>query len=152
MNPTFFDFHLFPVPDTFRLEERASGAGEKGIWIWYQASKQDQPEIEHFMNKVFSAAGIDLAQDTRFICLTSEETISFSQIAECRNARFTFLFGVSGNRLGLHFQLTRYQPVQFGKTAFILADPISDIYEERQAGKTEKSGQLWRTLKACFTV
>jgi len=43
-------------------------------------------------------------------------------------------------------------PVQFGSTTFVLADSIADIFEERQAGGKEKSGQLWRTLKACFNV
>ena len=109
------------------------------------------PQAGLYRQQLISAA-IDLAQQAKHICLTKEESISFSRVEGSKTAKFVFLFGVSGKRLGLHFQLHPYQPVHFGTTSFILTDSIADIFEERQAGGKEKSGQLWRTLKACFHV
>lgn len=152
MNPTFFDFQLFPVPEQAQPKNSVKGAGDQGIWIWYEAETGQQAEIESFLAKVFGAAKIDLAQQTKYSCLTKEESISFRHIEGSGEAKFVFLFGISGKRLGLHFQLHPYQPVHFGTTTFILADSIADIFEERQSGGKEKSGQLWRTLKACFNL
>jgi hypothetical protein len=152
LKSTFLDFHLFPVPEQAQPKNGVKGAGDKGIWVWYEAEVAQQEEIEGFLAKVFGAAKIDLAQQAKHICLTKEESISFSRVEGSKTAKFVFLFGVSGKRLGLHFQLHPYQPVHFGTTSFILTDSIADIFEERQAGGKEKSGQLWRTLKACFHV
>lgn len=152
MNSTFLDFDLFPVPERAQPQNNIKGAGEKGIWIWYEAGEAQQPEMESFLAKVFGAARIDLAQHANYICLTTNETISFSQVGDSNNAKFVFLFGISGKRLGLHFRLPPYQPVNFGSTTYISADDIREIFEERQAGKKEKSGKLWRALKTCFNV
>ncbi len=152
MNSTFLDFHLFPVPEQAQPKNGIDGAGAQGIWIWYEAEAAQQSEMAGFLAKVFGAAKIDLAQQAKHICLTKEESISFSRVEGSKTAKFVFLFGISAQRLGLHFQLHPYQPVQFGSTTFVLADSIADIFEERQAGGKEKSGQLWRTLKACFNV
>jgi hypothetical protein len=152
LNSTFFDFHLFPVPEQAQPINGISGAGNQGIWVWYEAEAAQQAEMEGFLAKVFGAAKIDLPQQAKHICLTKEESISFSRLEGHKTAKFVFLFGISGRRLGLHFQLHPYQPVHFGSTTFILTDSIADIFEERQAGGKEKSGQLWRTLKACFHV
>ncbi|MEQ8703543.1 MAG: hypothetical protein RIC19_06475 [Phaeodactylibacter sp.] len=152
MKPTFFDFHLFPVPEGAQPRNAIKGAGGKDVWIWYQAETAQQAEMEDFLIKVFGAAKIDLAQHTRYICLTKQESISSSQLEGSSTAKFVFLFGIDGKRLGLHFQLPLYRPVVMGETAFIQVDDIAEIFEERKAGKKEKSGHLWRTLKACFNV
>lgn len=152
MKPTFFDFDLFPIPERAQPKNTMLGAGEKDIWIWYEADETEQREMESFLAKVFGAAQINLAQSTKYICLTKEESISFSQVEGAGKAQFVFLFGVDGKRLGLHFSLLPYQPVVFNGATYVFIDAISDIFEERKAGKKEKSGQLWRTLKHCFGI
>lgn len=152
MNSTFLDFHLFPVPEDRPSKFFTKGLGEKGIWIWYHANQAEQSEMESFLGNIFSAAQIDLAQDTRCGCLTKQETFSFSQLEGGSSAEFVFLFGIDAKQIGLHFYLQPYHPVSFNGTVFVLADAIADIFEERQAGKKEKSGQLWRILKSCFKI
>jgi hypothetical protein len=152
LKPTFFDFHLFPVPESVLPKNTVKGAGEEEVWIWYEAGKAEQSEMESFLTNVFGAAKIDLAQHTRYTCLTKDESISFSQIKGADSARFVFLFGVDAKRIGLHFDLQPYHPVKFGEATYVLADPITEIFEERQAGKKEKSGRLWHALKSCFNT
>ena len=152
MNPTFFDFHLFPVPEHASPQNPVNGEGEKDVWIWYEAENGQQTAIEAFLSKVFGAAKVDLARHTRYVCLTKHEAIGFSQIPGSKEAKVVFLFGVKGDRLGLQFQIQPYHPVAFGGTTYIMVDDISEIQEERRLGKKEKAGQLWQILKSYFNV
>ncbi len=150
MKPTFLDFPLYAVPDPSQTPAAPRGAGKRDIWALFDPAPEDPAEIENFLAKVFGAAKVDFEQDTKYISLTSSVPISFSQFPDAVGAKYVFLFGIEGQRVGLHFQLPPYQPVRFGSAVYLMADPIAAIYRERQEGGKAMSGKLWKALQHCF--
>ena len=146
------DFPLYAVPDPDQPLVVPRGAGKRGIWVFFEPAAEDPAEIKNFLAKVFGAAKVDFEQDTYYISLTKGAPISFSQFSQAEDAKYVFIFGIEGHRIGLHFRLPAYQPVRFGSAVYLMADSIAAIYQERKDGGKAMSGKLWKALQHCFNL
>jgi hypothetical protein len=148
----FLDFWLYPAPDLGgEILPAAKPAGQAPVLAaFYEEVTDLADELPSFLGKILAAAAPDLPQQAALIKLTKGTSYSFSRLARSQSLKYVLIFGLAPKDLGLHFALTPYRPVDFGGLVFILAHSLAAIYEERQQGGKQMSGELWRALKGVF--
>ena len=102
--------------------------------------------ILEFLEKILEAIQLDLIQDTLFINIKSEEVPAFQEIRK-NKLQSLILFGIPPEEMGIRLQINRYQILNHQDIKILWADDIKAIYEERQAGGKQMSGQLWKALQ-----
>lgn len=149
MKSSFFNFLLFPAPDSETPDGQLSGSPAARVLIVMAAGKSDAEIIlDGFLKKILEALQPGLSREVLFLKVTKGKPYSFSRLSAQYSLHSALIFGITPKDLGLHFNLPLYQPVQAGGITFLLAHPLADIYEERQQGGKEKAGQLWKAMQA----
>jgi hypothetical protein len=148
----FLDFWLFPAADHGEeIPPTATAAGQAPVLAaFYDEEVGLEEELPSFLGKILAAAAPSLPQQAALIKVTKGEPYSFSRLVRAQPLKYVLIFGLAPKDLGLHFALTPYRPVEFDGLVFILAHRLAAIYEERQQGGKQMSGELWRALKGVF--
>lgn len=145
----YLDFELFARPERQLSKADLRGEGQQGIFIAYQVDEAEADRLA-YLKKILTAAKIDLDKDVSYLSLKADESVYLNtQVFPVPLAQ-VILFGVRPEQLCLNFQLPPYQPVSYQKMAFLWADNLGVIQEERLAGKSQKAGALWLALKHIF--
>lgn len=150
MKTGFIDFLLFPAPDEGAAASQLAGNKAPVLAAFYAEQPGLEEELPEFLGKILTAASAGLPEQALLIKLTKGSAYSFSRLARKHGLRYVFIFGIAPKNLGLHFHLPLYQPVAAADAIFIMAHPLAAIYEERQKGGKQMSGELWRALKSLF--
>lgn len=150
MDATFFDFDIINVPDSSQLTARTIGKNEKGIFILFQDNQDNREELALFLEKILAAVQLNAQKDTLIMEITAAATISFIGLRQRFNFRYFICFGINPKQLGVQFETKPYQAIRHDGITFIFADDLQKIYEERQQGGKQMSGELWRVLKTMF--
>ncbi len=98
-----------------------------------------------FLEKVLSAANLNLDNDTFFCVAPPDQPISISSVLSTKPAEFVLVFGLQPDQLGLTITAPRYQPFSFYGTTWLFADALSVLEPDRVL-----KGQLWTALKPLF--
>ena len=146
MKTSFFDFKLFQVPSA-QSAALSEAAGKAQLIVLAHLPDPYQEELRSFLKKVLAAIELDLDQDTLFITIALGEKFPLSQLIKEKTGGAMLIFGLPPADLGIHFQLAPYQIINHQGQAYLLADELMSIYEERQAGGKQKSALLWKGLK-----
>jgi hypothetical protein len=149
LNPDFFDFDLFAVPEAQKLRDVVRGAGNQKVFVVFTGI-DEEPALFPFLQKIFQATKIDIEQDTYYLPLTAEASFGLAAIPQAKESEIIIIFGFTPPQAGLHLQVPRYQITPFRGQKLLFADALPAIYQERQAGKKEMSGALWGAMKALF--
>lgn len=149
MNNLFFDFPLFPASHELPAPKFCSGENQKNILIilkWESAAD----ELKPFLSKVLTSVKLDIDKDVLIVDKTPENNIGFNALLKEYTFRHILIFGILPQDLGLHFKLSTYEALSHRGQVYLLADALSEIYEERQSGGKQKAGALWNCLKSIF--
>ncbi|MDX1940545.1 MAG: hypothetical protein SFU99_08335 [Saprospiraceae bacterium] len=147
---TFFDYDIINVPDSDNLAARSTGKNEKGIFILFQNQQDDREELELFLEKVLAAVQLNIQKDTTLLAITNPSDIRFVGLRQRFSFQHFICFGISPQELGIQFETKPYQALRHDGITFVFADDLQKIYEERQQGGKQMSGELWRVLKSMF--
>jgi hypothetical protein len=150
LKTSFIDFLLFPAPDAEGTAGQKTGSKAPVLAAFYEEQPGLEEELPEFLGKILAAASASLPEQALLIKLIKGSAYSFSRLARKQSLQYVFIFGIAPKNLGLHFHLPLYQPVAAADAVFILAHPLAAIYEERQKGGKQMSGELWRALKSIF--
>jgi hypothetical protein len=150
LNPSFFDFPLYRLPDFDLPPNRIEGNGQRGIGLFYEAAAAEEEVLSSFLDNILKAAKINRLEDAVSIRITPDEPISLQQLPSWQALEYCLIFGIPPKRLGLGVQLQAYQPSAVSGLTFLWSDPLKSIWEERQQGGKKMSGQLWRALQQLF--
>ena len=125
-------------------------AGQNQKHVLLVANWGENAELRGFLDKVLAAVKLTIEHDTCYINITPAKRLSFPAIVNAHDIKYVLLFGYPPQNLGLNFTLPLYTPVRLNNIIFLAADPIEQIYEERQKGGKQMAGALWKNLKAIF--
>ncbi len=150
MNPYFEEFKVYPFTNARQSQSSRTGENAKGLLIVYSATEENQEALLDFLAKIVKAVNFELQQDTITINLSPTESISLAEF----NSEFPYtkalIFGVSLQKLGLHFDASKYRPIKISDKQYLIADELDLIYQERQRGEKQKAGLLWKAMKQLF--
>ena len=144
--PTIPLFRL-PVPD--EVTDPGSGQNEKQILIT-TGSNAWSDELGAFLQKIITAVNCNLERDCFLLNLTQSESISFNQLRRERSFRYIISFGIEPGRLGFRFEANPYHPLTIGELTFLLADPLDELFREKDLQERKKSARLWKALQHIF--
>jgi len=145
LNLDFFESELFILPNTKQALERAKGLNERSILVVMVGIEEQLPDLLNFLRKITTAAKINLDKDTAYLTLTPKHKIGWTGISQNINPKQALIFGKTPAELGLHLQVTPYQPFEFQGVQFIFADALSEIEQDQ-----EKKKALWSVLQSVF--
>jgi len=130
----FFDFTLFDIPKNKINTNQAKNSS----FVVIVERKKYEEENRIFLQKVMSAINLDLAKDIQVILFDKASAIDFSALA------YTNLisFGVPLKQLGIHYNIQKYQLLQYNDKRFIVTDDLTKL----AADKNLKAA-LWQNLK-----
>lgn len=148
MNNDFLNFDLFAVPDPLTAHQQCQGEGKKEVFIAFYGSEKGQ--LKSFIQKIFQAAKVDLQEDVIYFFSTEKHPFGLIPLCKDKNCTVAIVFGYTPQEVGVQIQLQPYQITPFNDMKVLFIDALETIYEERQAGKKEKSGALWNALKQLF--
>lgn len=149
MDSKFFDFDILDLPENDNLTGRLSGENAKGILIVFQ-NAQNNEELLPFLEKILVAVQLNAPKDTLVLEITAQEKFSFLGLSQKLGFQYFISFGIEPERMGLYYENTLYQPLQYDNCTFLFADDLQKIFEERQQGGKRMSGELWKVLKSLF--
>lgn len=147
MNTSFVNFTIVKLPDS---PDRHLFAGQNHKHVLLLANWGENAELKAFLDKVLAAVKLTIEHDTLYINTTTAPQLSFPAIVNAYDIKCVLLFGYPPQNLGLNFILPLYTPVHLNNTVFLAADPIEQIFEERQKGGKQMAGALWKSLKSIF--
>ncbi len=145
MNTAFFDFTVYNISDTENFNELVSGDNQRRILIVFLDEQHEMLEL--FLNKIISAAKIDLEKDC-LILRRSQENFSIPTLAQIKSfhkIEKAVLFGLTGKDLGLNIETHLYIPFAFNNCQFMFADKLSAI-----ENSVERKKALWNGLQTLF--
>lgn len=142
----FFDFELIQQP-TAAFND-FSPDDEKKMLVFYR----DGDERRAFLFAILNAAGY--AEPERVIHLVpiAEEKLALDLSALVRflQVNRVIIFGFPHAEMGLRLQLGNYVPVEVNECWYMIADDLAIIRDEKEAGKPQKAGALWKAIKGRF--
>ncbi len=145
MNTAFFDFTVYNISETGNFNQWLSGDNQRRILIGFLDEQHEMLEL--FLNKIISAAKIDLEKDC-LILRGSQENLSiptFAHIKSFDKIEKAVLFGLTGKDLGLNIETHLYIPFVFNNCQFMFADKLSLI-----ESSMERKKALWNGLQTLF--
>lgn len=148
-NNHFIDFPIFQTPEYNTCSESCRGENQRNTLILFAAG-EDTDELNAFLAKILAAVKLDLQKDVLLLPLPEDEPLHASSIVRKEKIETVIIFGLPGERLGIHLAIPLYQPVAAGSAQWLLAHSLTDIYAERQQGGKQKAGALWRALQSLF--
>jgi hypothetical protein len=144
----FLDFELINQPEA-TLDD-LSPTAEKKMLVFYC----DGAERRSFLFAILKAAGYSDPESNIHLVPISEEkcVLDLSSLLRRLEVNQVMIFGLSPKDLGLRLQLGPYVPVMVNNCWFMVADDLAVIRDEKEAGKPQKAGALWKAVKARFAA
>lgn len=142
----FFNFDLINQPDA-ALDE-FSPSTEKKMLLFYR----DGAERRSFLFAILKAAGYaDPEKQMHLVPVTEAEyTTDLTSLVRHLSVNQVMIFGLPLAAFGLRLQLGHYVPVEVNNYWLLTADDLALIRDEKEAGKPQKAGALWKAVKARF--
>ncbi len=134
---------LFPMPEENVMAIAHGGFARQVLAI--VCNEEHFAEGNLFLEKVLTAAGLNLEQDIALAAITPGSAVSLFPFPEHKRPQVILVFGVEPQDLGLHLEQAMYVPTDFYGTVFLFAHKLSELQPD-----TGKKGQLWRALQQIF--
>lgn len=136
MNPDFFDFQFYNIPET---QEVVGEINE----ILVIVEKQDYVLKESLLKKILAAVKLDIDSQVTFLQLEEGATINLASKAE--GVKKVFTFGLKPTRLGLNGLFRGYQFYQTATFSILFSHSLKLLSE-----KPEKKKALWTAMQGEF--
>lgn len=149
MKQLFKDANIFALPESEKQQLEYFGNNQKGILIVLRVKEWNQ-ELRAFLGKILYAVKLDFDEDIHCLNITNHPSISFSQLNQKNTYQYVICFGLKPKETGLTVEGHLYQPFQLSGIQWLFANNLEDIYEERQQGKKQMAGALWKALQNMF--
>lgn len=105
-----------------------------------------------FLSRVLNAAGYDDPALQLHLLQWSSESEAFDLAGLLRHLRVkrVILFGQNARKLGLHFNVADYFPVEVASYTYLLCPSLAGIAGAKAKGNNGPAGALWKAVKASF--
>ncbi len=150
MGKDWLSFEIIALPLNSGSLPRLEGENARDILLLFP--KDDDPASINFLERVMRAVGLDLHKDTCFASIEQGFEPSFVELSRAVAFEKLLLFGIQAEAIGLHLEHQQYQPIDFKGKTILEFDTPRFLADERAAGGTKKSSQLWAELKKIFNV
>lgn len=134
---------IYRIPEQEELAN-ARGGFAKRIVILLQ-DEPDFPESEAFLQKIFTAAQINLEKDTLLAVADAATPVHFLPFVKDKHAERILVFGFTPERIGLHAEIPLYQPTVFYGAEFLFSESLSVLAPDKN-----RKGLLWQALQHLF--
>lgn len=145
--PLFPDLSLITVPDndSFPMDQVPSDGSLK-LLVLYEGNLP-------FLERVLGAAGYDEPQRQLHLIRsepTDEELLDLTALIHKLEVDKIILFGQDLRKLGLHFIVQKYFPIQVSGRTYMICDSVTEIARAKEKGNSQLAGALWNGIKANF--
>jgi hypothetical protein len=140
----FIDESVYWVSEQ-SLVENAVGKFESRILVIVNNESGVEGKSLDFIEKVLTAAKIDLAKDTALLSIEKIEPIKLFPFPKSKIPLKVLVFGLEPNQLGLNINFQWYQHFVFSGITFLFAEKISLLETDR-----DRKMNLWNALKSIF--
>jgi hypothetical protein len=147
----FKDTDIFSLPEAQKQELELLGNNQKAILVVLRVTEWNQA-MHTFLGKILGAVQVNVDEDTHCLNITNHASISFSQLHQKHPYQRVICFGLKPKELGLNIEETMYRPFTLSDVQWLFAHNLQTIYEERQEGKKQMAGALWKALKEMFEL
>jgi len=146
ISPDFFDFDMYQIPDNELVEKIVRGLNNEQFLIIFSCSEEDEKELNPYLQKILTALGTQMEVDTHYLNLPPGTEINLSHFLLHTATRKILLFGIQPHLLSLNIQIPPYTVFPFLGCKWLWADPLGDIFAERNQKNIPKAAALWTTL------
>jgi hypothetical protein len=146
ISPDFFDFDMYQIPDNELVEKIVRGLNNEQFLIIFSCSEEDEKELNPYLQKILTALGTQMEVDTHYLNLPPGTEINLSHFLLHTATRKILLFGIQPHLLSLNIQIPPYTVFPFLGRKWLWADPLGDIFAERNQTNRPKAAALWTAL------
>jgi hypothetical protein len=140
----FLEELVYRVSESSVLEN-TKGQFAKRILVIVKTETGIEIQSIEFVEKVLTAAKIDLAIDTLLYTTEKTEPIRLFPFAEGKKPDKIIVFGFEPAQIGLNINFYWYFPFVFSDINFLFAEKISLLETDR-----DRKMKLWNALKSMF--
>ena len=142
----FFDFDVYQFTDNELIDKMVRGLNKKQFLIIFSCPEEEEKELTPYLQKILTALGVQMDDDTHYLNLPPGNEINLSHFLQHTATRKILLFGIQPNLLSLNIQIPPYTVFPFLGYKWLSADPLGDIFTERNQATRPKAAALWTAL------
>lgn len=142
----FFDFDVYQFPDNELIDKIVRGLNKKQFLIIFSCPEEEEKELTPYLQKILTALGVQMDEDTHYLNLTAGNEINLSHFLQHSATKKILLFGIQPHLLSLNIQIPPYTVFPFLGYKWLWADPLGDIFAERNQTTRPKAAALWTAL------
>jgi hypothetical protein len=142
----FFDFDVYQIPDNELVDKIVKGFNKKQFLIIFSCPEEEEKELTPYLHKILTALGVQMDDDTHYLNLPPGNEINLSHFLQHTATRKILLFGIQPHLLSLNIQIPPYTVFPFLGYKWLWADPLGDIFAERNQATRPKAAALWTSL------
>ncbi|NJB86603.1 hypothetical protein GGR26_002371 [Lewinella marina] len=141
-------FNLIGQPERSDALARLSPARDLPLLVVYYGELSRRA----FLQRILAAAGYrDPGTELHLLEWPLDQPLDLAGLVRELAVTKVILFGYDPGRLGLHFEVANYFPLQLGGVRYLLADSLEFIEQTKEAGDSRAAGALWNAVKQGFT-
>jgi hypothetical protein len=146
VTPDFFDFDMYQFPDNELVEKMVRGLNKEQFLIIFSCPEEDEKELNPYLQKILTAMGTQMEVDTHYLNLPLGTEIKLSHFLQHTATGKILIFGIQPHQLSLNIQIPPYTVFPFLGCKWLWADPLGDIFAERNQTTRPKAAALWTAL------
>lgn len=134
---------IYRIPESGGGKKARGGFGKRIVILLLD--EPDFPESDTFLQKIFTAAQINLEKDVLLVMADASGPMHFLPIVKDKHPERLLVFGFMPDTLGLHAEIPLYQPVVFYGVEFLFAEALSVLAPDKN-----RKSRLWQALQQLF--
>jgi hypothetical protein len=141
----YSDRHLaYVLPNN--VWENGGGSMNKGVLV-VSCLRSDGEDDRIFLEKILSAAGMDLSNDVFWSAVDAEKGAYIGTQVDNKQWNRVLVFGLLPASLGINIEPIVYKPVQFNGCSWLFAENLPALARDPALKK-----KLWVALQALFQI
>jgi hypothetical protein len=134
---------LFLAPEQ-PLSGKLTGGFARRILVILDSDGQSPGALD-FLQRILTAAGINLEKDTLLAVTSGKDPVSFLSVMRQKQPEQILVFGPTPAQAGIFIEVALYQPVVFYQSTWLFADSLPALEPDKN-----RKGLLWRALQQMF--
>jgi len=140
LNEDYYDFDIYDIPEAGIVLDSSEFLKENLVVIY----AEDYSTYEDLFKKIFTATGLNLAEDLGIIQLDKGQQVNLGKAVTDKTKQL-ISFGIAPANLGINAKFRAYISYQTESFAILLSHSLKKLTESKDHKKA-----LWEALKSIY--
>jgi hypothetical protein len=147
---TLLNFEIMALSPHYDENPVMQGANGRGIGVIFL--HKEGYDAYPYLEKLLTAAKIELRRDTSYLETTAEAAPPFSKLIRAYPLQYLLVFGIPPDALGLNVNWGYHVPLSLNGITLLFAHPLAVYETESKQGVSTNRAPMWYAVKQLFKL